>query len=37
VGFKDVRREAVAALNEGRVQHEARDSIDEKNLLPRGT
>jgi hypothetical protein len=36
VGFKDARRDAIAALKEGRVQHAARDSIDEKNLLLAG-
>jgi hypothetical protein len=33
VGFKDARSKAIAALNEGRVQHAARGYIDEKNLL----
>ena len=36
MGFKKVRQEAIRALEEGRVQHEARDEVDEKNLLLTG-
>jgi hypothetical protein len=36
MGFKEVRQMAIHALEEGRVQHEARDQIDDKNLLLTG-
>ena len=36
MGFRDARHEAIKALEEGRVQHEARNEIDEKNLLLTG-
>jgi hypothetical protein len=36
MGFKEARREAIRAIEEGRIQHEARDEVDEKNLLLTG-
>ncbi len=33
MGFKEIRRLAIQAIQEGRVQHEARGGVDEKNLL----
>jgi hypothetical protein len=36
MGFKDIRQEAISAIEEGRIQHEARDEVDEKNLLLTG-
>lgn len=32
-GFKEIRAQAIEALKEGRIQHEARGEVDEKNLL----
>jgi hypothetical protein len=34
--FTWARAEAIRAIEEGRVQHEARDAVDEKNLLLTG-
>ncbi len=36
MGFKEIRRLAIQAVQQGRVQHEARGEIDEKNLLLMG-
>ena len=36
MGFKQVRQQALAALRAGAFQHEARDDINEKNLLATG-
>ena len=36
MGFKEVKQKAIRALKEGLVQHEARDEVDEKNLLLTG-
>jgi hypothetical protein len=36
MGFKDAQRDAIKAIEEGRIQHEARDEVDEKNLLLTG-
>lgn len=36
MGFKKIRSLAIQVIQEGRVQHEARDEIDEKNLLLMG-
>ena len=36
VGFKRARSEALRAMVEGRILHEARDEVDEKNLLVTG-
>ena len=36
MGLKDTRTKAIECLKAGTVQHEARDSIDEKNLLQTG-
>jgi hypothetical protein len=36
MGFKDVRQSAIKAIEEGRVQHELREKIDEKNVLLTG-
>ncbi len=33
MGFKEIRCQAIQAIREGRIQHEARDEIEEKNLL----
>lgn len=33
MGFREVRRRVIQALKEGRIQHEARGNVDEKNLL----
>jgi len=33
MGFKDAKRQVIAALLAGAYQHEARDDIDVKNLL----
>ncbi len=35
-GFKEARRGAILALEQGNYQHEARDSIDVKNKLATG-
>lgn len=35
-GFKAVKKAVIAALQEGNYQHEARDDIDQKNLLATG-
>jgi hypothetical protein len=37
VGFKAARAAVVEALREGRVDHEARDALAEKNLLAVGS
>jgi hypothetical protein len=36
MGFRRVREEVVRAVAEGRIQHEARDEVNEKNLLLTG-
>lgn len=36
MGFKEARQQAIRAIEEGRIQHEARAQIDEKNLLLTG-
>ncbi len=36
MGFRDARTKVIQRLKEGSVQHEARDNIDEKNLLATG-
>jgi hypothetical protein len=36
MGFRKIRQEAIRAIEEGRIQHEARDEVDEKNLLLTG-
>jgi len=36
LGFKVARQNAIKALKEGRVQHEVRGNVDEKNLLLTG-
>ncbi len=36
LGFKEARQKAIAALYAGTVQHEARNDIDDKNLLVTG-
>jgi hypothetical protein len=36
MGFSAARQEASRALEEGRIQHEARDEVNEKNLLLTG-
>jgi len=33
MGFKEIRLLAIKAIQEGRIQHEARGEIDENNLL----
>ena len=35
-GFKGAQREALKALKEGRIQHEPRSTLSEKNLLSTG-
>lgn len=37
MGFSDAREQALKYLESGKVQHEARDNINEKNLLAVGT
>ncbi len=36
MGFKDARRAAIEAIRQGRIQHQVRNEIDEKNLLLTG-
>lgn len=36
VGFSDIRTQAITAIKEGRIQHEARNLVDEKNLFLTG-
>lgn len=36
MGFKQIKAEVIDCLNNGRVRHEERDSIDVKNLLSIG-
>ncbi len=36
MGFKEARRLAIEAITGGRIQHEVRDEVDEKNLLLTG-
>jgi len=36
MSFNDARRDAIRAIEEGHIQHEARDEVDEKNLLATG-
>ena len=36
MGFREIQRQAIKALQAGRIQHEARGEIDEKNLLLMG-
>ncbi len=36
MGFKDAQRAAIEALKQGRIHHEARGEINEKNLLLTG-
>lgn len=33
MGFKETRQRAIQAIRNGKIQHEARDEIEEKNLL----
>lgn len=33
MGFKEIRRQVIQAIRDGGIQHEARDEIEEKNLL----
>ena len=37
MGFKEIRKKAIQALRAGGIQHEARDQVEEKNLLLVGT
>lgn len=36
MGFRDIRKQVIDALNSGAVQHEARGDINDKNLLATG-
>ncbi len=36
MSFRQARDQAICAIEEGRIQHEARDEIDEKNMLLTG-
>jgi len=36
MGFMEIRRMAIHALKEGKIQHETRGEVDEKNLLLMG-
>ena len=33
MGFKEIRRQVIRSIRDGGIQHEARDEIEEKNLL----
>jgi len=35
-GFKEAKQDALKALTDGRIQHEPRSTLDEKNLLATG-
>ena len=36
MGFREVRQSAILAIEKGRIQHEVRNEVDEKNLLLTG-